>query len=192
MSCHTWAYRMATASELKDAKEHLTEVLKGNYQYVPDGVALDEHVDHTFNMLQKTYGDDMFYTKEQLSDMIGKGNARIRRLIKKLQGDCTMKDVAKAYENYVGTCTYKVVGDCLYKECGFDEPCRIYGYPEETFTDADKFIEWIKASEADGKQISECYDKEEEVEHHGFDELMERKNRRFWAKFDNKVYVEFG
>lgn len=191
MSCHTWAYRMIAANELNAAKEHIIECLRANYQYVPEGISLEEHVDKEFNIISKTYGDKITCTKEQFADMIKNSNIRIRKLIKKLQGDYTMKDVAKACELCGGKLAYKIVANSLYKECGFDEPCRIYCNSGESFTDADKFIKWIKDSEKCGKPISEYYDSKKNVYNRGFNKLMERKIRDFWAKYNNKVYVEF-
>ena len=38
---------------------------------------------------------------------------------------------------------YTEVDGILYKELYFDTIFRVYGYPEETFTDVEKLIEWL-------------------------------------------------
>ena len=195
MSCHTWAYEAIKQEQLPEVREDIKERLQKSFQYVPDGVRIEDKINEVYEQVKKTYGED-FYTFDELSDTIKTGNARIHDYLKRIEEEPENTEVLFEAYQFFGGCEYKYHNGMLYTECGFDEPVRIYGYPEDTFTDAEAFIKWIKESEeADGHPISEYYlydidGTERKVV--GYTPEMEILIRNFWKRHDDKVYVEFG
>ena len=188
MSCHTWAYRQIQEKELGKYKKVFADIIKRDGMFIPDGTKFEDYLEKEYVMLTKAYGES-FITREKLSKQLKREDAKLRKGLEKLENVNDMATLAKIVED---SCDidpeYTVVNGKLYELCDFDQPCRVYGYPEETFTDCDEFIDWLKNNDVD------CvyYDREGPVEHKGFCDKMEKSIRDFWAEYDGNVYVNFG
>lgn len=191
MGCHTWAYRMVRLDEFDKVKSFVTNYLKASPTLVPEGVTEEEHIDKIFKDYTRDHKEKV--TKDEIANIVRKGNKRVQTNLKKLEKCIDLKSLAKIYKSAVEDCEYTVVNGDLYVSCGFDDPCRIYGYPTESFTDVEEFINWIKEQESiKDHLISERYEQEEKKYYTGCDKTMEEKIRAFWKKYDDKVYVRFG
>lgn len=192
MSCHTWAYCKVKPEKEKKIRADLHKKLNRIWVIVPEGVNEEEYVDKKYNDLKNTYSyKDL--TRDEVAEMIHKGNIKYRQYRSEID-TCDSKHLGEIIEDIViDESDYIVHNSCIYEECAFDRPIRIYGYPEETFTDVDEFIEWVKKSEVEkGYAISEYYNLEDEKYVKGFDETAERLVRKFWEKYDNQVCLKFG
>ena len=188
MSCHTWAYCKIKPEKEKEIRADLHERLSNMWSIVPDGMNEEEYIDLKYNEVRDKYKD---MTRDDVARMVHEGNTVYRQYRSEID-TCDFKRLSEILEN-MGDTDYRAYDGCIYEECAFDKPIRIYGYPEEVFTDVDKFIEWIKKSEAEkGYAICEYYNWEDEKYVTGFDEVAERLVRKFWQKYNNEVYVEFG
>ena len=90
------------------------------------------------------------------------------------------------YFNY----NYIEVGGIIYKELYFDTIFRVYGYPEETFTDVEKLIEWLY--QYDQNSIVDYDDEMNPIEPRGMTERLAEKLRKLWSEHNNSLYVHFG
>lgn len=200
MGCHTWAYRMIKPNEKKAVRNDIENMLKNDFRYVPDNSTEEERINSLMKTYDDAYGDSELNesdpTKEDIVNMVQEGNKKIHEYLK-IVHDCDIKTLNEIF-GYVGNgVKYKFLNNHIYIECGFDVPIRIYGYPEDKFTDAEKFINWIKEKEAEyGEPISEIYVKDgyydEEKRKQGFSDIMADRIREFWKHYNNKVLVEFG
>ena len=90
------------------------------------------------------------------------------------------------YFNYNST----EVDGIIYKELYFDTIFRVYGYPEETFTDVEKLIEWLY--QYDQNSIVDYDDEMNPIEPRGMTERLAEKLRKLWSEHNNSLYVHFG
>ena len=90
------------------------------------------------------------------------------------------------YFNYNST----EVDGIIYKELYFDTIFRVYGYPEETFTDVEKLIEWLY--QYDQNSIVDYDDEMNPIEPRGMTERLAEKLRKLWTEHNNSLYVHFG
>ena len=193
MGCHTWSYRALNDSEFEETRKRLFENKMGHgsfaHQTCPE-ISEQEQVENICREFEKVYGDG-----------ISRGDVLVwvrhdTECVEKLEKCTALPDLAKIIKNYIDSAEYKIIGNKIYVECGFDEPVRIYGYPEVSFTDPAKFIEWIKKEEEKlGRSISEytLYDiSGNKTCVKGYTPDMETLIKNFWQKYNNEVYVEFG
>ena len=193
MGCHTWSYRALKNSEFEETKKRLLDAKMGLGSFAHQtclDITEDEQADKICQKYAKVYGRDI--TKGEVLLWI----KRDTECVEELKNCTTISDLAKIIKNYFSAAEYKIVGNKIYVECGFDEPVRIYGYHEVSFTDPFEFIKWIKdKEERECHTISEycVYDISGNVKHvKGYTPEMEELIKNFWQKYDNDVYVEFG
>lgn len=98
-------------------------------------------------------------------------------------------ELCKKLFNYFGSSEHEVGGK-LYKEIYFDTIFRVYGYPEENFTDVEKLIEWLY--QYDQNCIVDYDDGLNPIEPRGMTERLAEKLRKLWAEHNNSLYVDFG
>ena len=193
MGCHTWSYRALNDSEFEETKNELISKKLGRGSFARQSypkLSEQEIVEKIYKDFKRGYGEGI----EKSDVLVWVRNDT--ECVDKLKNCTTMSELVRIYDNYFEDVDYKVIGDKIYVQCGFDIPVRIYGYPEESFTDPEKFIKWIKESEEkQGRIISEYYiydidGTENRVE--GYTSDMETVIKNFWQKYNNDVYVEFG
>jgi hypothetical protein len=188
MSCHTWAYCKISLDEEREIRKDLFNYLKKSWKIVPDNMSEKDYVDLKFTEVgiiypNLTYGD--------ILQIIHDGNIKFRHYLSIIE-TCDLKQLCKIVDDVGGT-SYRIHNSYIYKMCGFDEPIRIYGYPEEVFIDVDKFIEWIKKTEEkEGRPISSYYNPFLDKFVSGFDDFAEKLVRGFWYEHNDEVYLEFG
>jgi len=192
MGCHTWSYRALNDSEFEETKNKLISKKLGPGSFAQQSSKLPEQelVEKICRDFEKVYGEGI--SKSEVLVWVRNDTECVDRL----KNCTTMSELARIYNNYFEDVDYKVIGDKIYIECGFDIPVRVYGYPEESFTDPEKFIKWIKESEEkQGRIISEYYIYDIDGTEHrveGYTPNMETVIKNFWQKYNNDVYVEFG
>jgi len=189
MGGHTWAYCKIKPETEKKIREDIHDSLKKDWKIVPDNMSEEEYVEKKYQEIHDTYPD---ITKEWITETIRNKSTLYKKYLTEVE-TCDFKTLSEILEEICGDTNYKAYNGCIYEECDFDRPVRIYGYPEEVFTDADKFIEWIKKTESEkGHTICEYYNWEDDKYVEGLDETAERLIRKFWKNYDDEVYVEFG
>ncbi len=189
MGCHTWSYRALNDSEFEETKNKLISKKLGRGSFARQSypkLSEQEIVEKIYKDFKSGYGEGI----EKSDVLVWVRNDT--ECVDKLKNCTTMSELVRIYNNYFEDVDYKVIGDKIYVQCGFDVPVRIYGYPEESFTDPEEFIKWIKESEEkQGRIISEYYiDAMCRVE--GYSPEMETVIKNFWQKYNNDVYVKFG
>lgn len=193
MGCHTWSYRALNDSEFEETKNELISKKLGRGSFARQSypkLSEQEIVEKIYKDFKRGYGEGI----EKSDVLVWVRNDT--ECVDKLKNCTTMSELVRIYDNYFEDVDYKVIGDKIYVQCGFDIPVRIYGYPEESFTDPEEFIKWIKESEEkQGETISEYYiydidGTKNRVE--GYTPDMETVIKNFWQKYNNDVYVRFG
>ena len=193
MGCHTWSYRALNDSEFEETKNELISKKLGRGSFARQSypkLSEQEIVEKIYKDFKRGYGEGI----EKSDVLVWVRNDT--ECVDKLKNCTTMSELVRIYDNYFEDVDYKVIGDKIYVQCGFDIPVRIYGYPEESFTDPEEFIKWIKESEEkQGETISEYYiydidGTKNRVE--GYTPDMETVIKNFWQKYNNHVYVRFG
>lgn len=206
MGCHTWAYRKYRQEELAKVKKIIINDLK-HTNYSPGNKFGDDYIEKEskiYGSLLKDYPNDKKIAKLALHrgfliEYLQKESKKRNKLIEDIESCKNLESLVPFVEKWIRqftiTTDIKIVDGYLYEKVGFDEPCRIFGYPQVTFKDADSFIQWIQKKEEKGIKISQLYKIEGEKPEQlieGFCPEMEREIRNFWLKYDNGVYVEFG
>jgi len=190
---------------LDKVKKIITDDLK-HIDYSPDNKFGDDYIEKQSNIykrLLEDYPEDKRIAKLALHrgyliEHLQKESKKRNKLIKDIENCKDLESFipfVKKWHSFVISTDFKIIDGVLYKKVGFDEPCRIFGYPQVTFKDADSFIKWIQKKEEKGKKISQLYKIEGEKPEQlieGFCPEMEKEIRDFWQRYDNEVYVEFG
>lgn len=189
MSCHTWAY---TPLKEEDMHWFIATLLKqiSYWSCIPlEGESREDYLARRKHDLETHF---MYENQEEkdadIAGVLEDDNRDYEKykafasFIKSNPSFQEFHDKIDSFGEYYGWSGFPTVNGRIYKECGFDVPVRIYGYPEETFTNAEKFIKWIKENnikpERNYKEVS----------------LKEAAKliRDFWAEYNNEIYVEFG
>ena len=204
MGCHTWAYRKYRQDEIKTIKKVMVKELMSGGEYLPNNKIEDNYVDaeqKIYKSLLEDYPDDkklleLSTDRDALKRHLEKTNKKIHTLIadiEKCEDIESLIPLCKIWHSMVLSTDLKVINDAIYEEIGFDEPCRIYGYPEETFLNADEFINWIKKNESNGNHTVRLYINDDTGNFiDGICPQTEKAIRDYWQKYNNEVYVEFG
>lgn len=187
MGCHTWVYKKVKAlteeekyvlvdKEIKSLQmwwgfKHSTDKV---IREVEEWFANDEQglfveetrspVQYALDMIKKYY--------DKLNDYQENGfDAFIRH---------KQKDVGATLIKY---------NNELYVNIGFDTPCRVYGYPEDKFTDIDELIDWLKNTDnIIGYYVNNSC---EFIE--GFTDELENEVRNYFKKHgEENLLIEFG
>lgn len=192
MGCHTWIYKKVR----EVSEEEQKQIIQDSYEYY-----------------SKPYTFRMFYTPE-FYEAFRKRRKYSKEWVKK-----TYESIKEIHEQYAellkGKTSFKELQDChfpmgdlhsedislgfgsnnilrgnkVYSELDFDIPLRVFGYPEETFTDRDKLLQWL--STRNPAMIGYYNDNREFVS--GF--TQELYNRIYWyfeEHKDDELYIEFG
>ena len=196
MGCHTWAYRLAKPEEVAKAKVDVIQKLIASPSYISNNKHFDNKVEEMYIKLKDLYKTDKRLsskiTKQYVENLIIKKNDQIKKILEMLEDETQLNKGIYEAGKYLCSIDYKLINNNLYIYCGFDVPVRIYGYPEVTFTSAQKFIDYIiQTEEHIGDYVSTLYRREEDSIH-GFCKEMESAIIEFWKKYDNNVYIEFG
>lgn len=206
MGCHTWAYRKYRQEELAKVKKIIIDDLK-HTNYSPDNKFGDDYIEKEskiFVSLLKDYPNDKKIAKLALHrgfliEYLQKESKKRNKLIEDIESCKNLESLVPFVEKWIRqftiTTDIKIVDGYLYEKVGFDKPCRIFGYPNVSFKDAEDFIQWIKEREKGGQKVSQLYKVNDEVPQNlivGFCSEMEKAIRDFWQRYDNEVYVEFG
>jgi len=202
MGCHTWAYRKFKQDEIDVIKQTMLVDLK-HTDYSPDDHFDDDYIEKEIKLYRSLAKDEpqggeiwkRAYDKDYLIKYLTRESKKRRELIDNINKCCDIESLipyVKKWQRFTISVDLKIVDGWIYKEIGFDEPCRIYGYYEDHFTDVDEFIGWIKKKESNGKVISRLYVHDERNYIDGMCNEMEKAIRDYWNKYDNNVYVEFG
>jgi len=190
MGCHTWAYRKIKETELDSVKEDLVKKLENDLMYyttveqeqelveIDIGLCkdyvLDKSTPEEFRQECQSHIDN----RELAVQEVRKTNNRIKEAIRNIKKCDTVSQLADMWDSindsFLTSTDYASHDGSLYQYVAFDEPYRVYGYPEETFTDCYKFIEWLADTDRE-------YTREDEL-----------RIRNFWKKYDNEVYLTFG
>ena len=132
------------------------------------------------------------FNKKDIADEIKSNSHKLHQWLNEVD-TCSLEKLTEIYTGAIILgCSYIVRNGKFYKQIGYDEPVRIYGYPNKAFTDAEEFISWLKKTEREkGRMISRMHLPNNSFTD-GCDDVMEDKIRDYWKNHDNNVYIEFG
>lgn len=189
MSCHTWAYTPLKEEDVNKFKASLLDQIT-YWPCIPlEGESHEDYLIRRKKELEECFSYETQEEKDEDIANVLADNDRdfenYKTYANFLKSDHNLQEfhnrIADFGEYYYWS-TFPVINGRIYKECGYDIPVRIRNYPEETFTDAEEFIKWIKENnikpEYDGHEISL--------------DSTAKMIREFWAEHNNEVYVEFG
>lgn len=216
MGCHTWIYKNVNSIPKKELNEILKNDInhsyfsfieedketwsKSIYDYYKknleiyksqfDNVSLPEEDKQYWKSLKtewknKTIDDCYKEYDEKVSEY--------NRMLKLADEYFALEDndieLCKKLNKYFNY-NYIEVDGIIYKELYFDTIFRVYGYPEETFTDVEKLIGWLY--QYDQNSIVDYDDEMNPIEPHGMTERLAEKLRKLWTEHNNSLYVHFG
>lgn len=189
MSCHTWAYTPLKEEDMPYFMERLLEEI-AIWPCLPlEGESHEDYLVRRKQELDEVLKFEKLEDKDiAIADALAEDEhdyEYYKAFINFVKSNPSFQEICDKIDifgTYYDWCGYPVINGRIYKECGYDVPVRIRGYPEETFTDAEKFIKWIKENnikpERNYKEVS----------------LKEAAKliKEFWWEYNNEVYVEFG
>lgn len=102
------------------------------------------------------------------------------------------KQISKEEYDHCNDVTIEIDGK-YYKDIYFDHIIRVYGYPEEEFTDVEKLIEWLEGYDQNDVE-SYSYDPNtgDQIITPGITDQAKAQLRKLWKDFDNKLAIDFG
>lgn len=186
MGCHCWTYK--TVESLTDEEKQYfvnkeLDELKNWWGFKVSNEKVIKTVTKWFNSDKEGWYKDVTETpKEYALNMIQEFTAKLNDVQEK------GFDAIIANKDTSITPLFKEYNNKLYININFDYPCRVYGYPEEEFTDVNEFIEWMKITkhavgyyEDNGEFIS------------GFTEGLEKNIRSYFKKHgESNLLIKFG
>lgn len=128
MGCHTWVYKIATQEEIDTRK---SEMIKNAKKFLSE--SKEKHMKPIYKVYCKT--------DEDKKDWDAWYEWRKKECLKIINDGVTDEEAAK------GDAKYVYHNDKVYIQCGCDTPFRLYGYPEETFTDKNELLDFLKKNE---------------------------------------------
>lgn len=189
MSCHTWAYTPLKDEDINAFRATLLNQIT-HWDCIPlEGESREDYLarrkkqlnEHFIYEIQEEKDKDIAEVLED-DDRDFENYKAYASFLKSNPSFQEFHDKIVDFGEYYYWSGFPVINGQIYEECGYDEPVRIFGYPEETFTDAEEFIKWIKENnikpERGGHEISL--------------DSAAKMIRGFWEEHNNEVYVEFG
>lgn len=200
MGCHTWVFkrdRKFTSAEQKTVIEATLNSLSKPMPY-------EEWLETDFGKMAKEsqFDERKIYEDSKAHCLTVETILRSAKKFADIPND--MLDLLRldsiGMETSGFRASYFIIGDWHYTHTDFDYPFRVYGYPEDTFTDVEELLSWLKKySEENGDSVIGYYKDEAEdgtyyyefVE--GYTEELEKRIRKYFNKNGKKsLYIEFG
>ena len=184
MGCHTWIYKNVNSIP----KKELNKILKNDI----------EHSYFSFIEEDKQYWKSLKteWKNKTIDDCYKEYDEKVseyNRMLKLADEYFALEDndieLCKKLNKYFNY-NYIEVDGIIYKELYFDTIFRVYGYPEETFTDVEKLIEWLY--QYDQNSIVDYDDEMNPIEPRGMTERLAEKLRIVWTGDKNRLDVHFG
>lgn len=216
MGCHTWIYKNIYSFSKKELDENLKNEIESSYftfieedketwskdiyDYYKDNLEIykPQFDNDSLPEEEKKYWKSVKTewenkTIEDCYEEYDKCVEEHNKMMKLADDYFALEDnnieLCKKLFNYFGSSGREVDGK-LYKEIYFDTIFRVYGYPEENFTDVEKLIEWLY--QYDQNSIVDYDDELNPIEPRGMTERLAEKLRKLWAEHNNSLYVDFG
>lgn len=216
MGCHTWIYKNVNSIPKKELNEILKNEIdnsyfsfieedketwsKSIYDYYKDNLEIykSQFDSNSLSEEDKRYWKSLKteWQKKTIDDCYKEYDEKVseyNRMLKLADEYFALEDndvgLFKKLIKYFDY-NYTEVDGILYKELYFDTIFRVYGYPEETFTDVEKLIEWLY--QYDQNSIVDYDDGMNPIKPRGMTERLAEKLRKLWSEHNNSLYVHFG
>lgn len=181
MGCHCWTYKNIE-SLTDEEKQHIVDEeidnLKNCWCFLKPTEDVIRDVETWFNNEPELYKNITETPEEYVLRLINK----YTYILNKIQENGFNAVVTHKRS------TFKEYDGKLYVNIDFDRPCRVYGYPEEAFTNVNKLIKWLKISK---DTVGYYKDNGDFVK--GFTESLENNIREYFKKHgENSLLIEFG
>ena len=216
MGCHTWIYKNVNSIPKKELNEILKSDIehsyfsfieedketwsKSIYDYYKDNLEIykSQFDSNSLSEEDKQYWKSLKieWKNKTIDDCYKEYDEKVSEYNRMLKladeyfaledNDIELYKKLNEYFNY----NYTEVDGIFYKELYFDTIFRVYGYPEETFTDVEKLIEWLY--QYDQNSIVDYDDEMNPIEPRGMTERLAEKLRKLWTEHNNSLYVHFG
>lgn len=195
MGCHTWVYKKFKYCDNTHKKNFLEQCNKSiEYDFEPYEQFAKEMKEIVKDYMEyyqpdsKEYKDWEEYGKEE--NLKKRYKQRTRKFKPFKENGVTEDNVLKYCKLKGIDAEYKIVKGELYLNVHFNYPFRVYGYPEDSFTNKDKLLKWLY------KKDPHFYGYYDEVTYEfveGYtDKLIERINKYFEDNGEDNLYIEFG
>lgn len=193
MGCHTWTYKKVTALSEEEKQYFVGKEISELKDWWGFSIPIDEVVEEVTewfnNDPQKLFAKEKRTSKKYALDMVQKYKDKLK--------DYQENGFEAFIRDYSSkpTAILKSYNGELYINIGFDDPCRVYGYPEEKFTDVDEFINWLKVTDNTIGYYQSDYDGfENNVEFiEGFTEGLEKEIKDYFKLHgEDNLLIEFG
>ena len=216
MGCHTWIYKNVNSIP----KKELNEILKSDIDHSYFSFIEEDKETWSKSIYDYYKDNLEIYKPQFDSNSLSEEDMQYWKSLKTEWENKTIEDCYKEYDecvseynrmmkladeffaledNDIELCkklskyfnyNYTEVDGILYKELYFDTIFRVYGYPEEFFTDVEELIEWLY--QYDQNSIVDYDDEMNPIEPRGMTERLAEKLRKLWAEHNNSLYVHFG
>lgn len=179
MGCHTWIYKKVSALTDEEKENFLTNYRENYNSWWGFELTKEE-------LMRKIAKWEINYLKgktieQYADDLIEKYSFR-----RDEANNSTFDNIVAKYGDNLTYIRRK--NRELYMFIKFDFPFRVFGYPEDKFTNVDELINWLKVTD---NQIG-YYDEDSEFIE-GFSEELENRIRDFFKKHgENSLMVDFG
>lgn len=216
MGCHTWIYKNVNSIP----KKELNKILKNDIKHSYFSFIEEDKETWSKSIYDYYKNNLEIYKSQFDNDSLSEEDKQYWKSLKTEWKNKTIDDCYKEYDecvseynrmlkladkyfaledNDIELCkklnkyfnyNYIEVDGIIYKELYFDTIFRVYGYPEETFTDVEKLIGWLY--QYDQNSIVDYDDEMNPIEPRGMTERLAEKLRKLWTEHNNSLYVHFG
>lgn len=189
MGCHTWVYKKVSAlteKEKNDIKKEALDEVKEWWGFKVSEKAFEREIFKWFKE------DPKLFDKKKL----GEPKEYAKRVKKKYQDDLNKLEKGEfketlEYRRKMSGCEVRKYNNEDYYAIDFDNPFRLYGYPEDTFTRKEELLEYLK----NYNPLSVgYYDKDDDYKFkEGYtEELVKRIEDYFKLHGEDNLYFMFG
>lgn len=185
MGCHTWTYRK-TSTLSEDEKNlrvsTLLELYKGRYEKMLDKETYMKREIDIHDRIREDIQDYPQYTEENYLSSLQRTKDKIQLLENSgFDGYCQIK----SYDT-TRICYHN--GEYYYR-LHFDYPFRVYGYPEEVFTDKTELLEWLEEY-SKNHIVSTCDEDDNEID--GYTNQLVDNINDYYEKYGDTLLFMFG
>lgn len=187
MSCHTWTYKKASSLTNDEKQKFVDEEIKD----LENWWGFKKSIEDISSCFQKLLKEQSLVWEKEFNGRTPKQYAKdlVKEYTDKLNN---LKEIG--FDGYIqlqkDRCSslIETCNDELYINIGFDDPCRVYGYREDKFTNLEEFIKFLKTTDS----IMGYWDSDSNFIE-GFSDELETHVRNYFEKHGKEnLLIKFG